>query len=330
VTEQGYPPRQPDHAGRSGRSRTPQEPRRTGWQMLDAFEPVAEPEADVPPWAGPTGIEPIRPARRTLLPPLEETAAEPASTDEPDQDGPPRGGRSLRTRSAAGRRRRSRRRLLYAGVGVVVIAVIAGAVYYFGRPGPRPGSDIVTTLQSGEYRQVPNACRVLPAAVLSQFLSGTPKSIQPYNQRDQSQCTYTVDIKPTFRLLNLTVQAYQPYPGLIPGNGSATANAMYNFSQQRQQLAKPPKHTPQPPATIVPISGLGNQALSAVQIFHTGSVTDRVTVLIRYHNVLITAYLEGEVSGGFGPAPISSLQAGALGAARAMLTRAKAAPATGS
>jgi len=298
--------------------------------MLDAFEPIAEPEADVPPWAGPTGIEPIRPARRTSRPPLlDEPAVEPAYTDEPDQDGASRGGRSIRSRSAAGRRRRSRRRLWYAGTVTLVIAVIAGAAYYFGRPGPRPGSDIVTTLQGGEYRTVPNACRVLPAAMLSQYLSGTGKSIQPYNQLDQSQCTYTVDAKPTFRLLNLTVQAYQPYPGLIPGNGSATANAIYNYSQQQQQLAKPPKHTPQPPATIVPVSGLGNQALSAVQIFRTGSITDRVTVLVRYRNVLITAYLEGQVSGGFGPVSISSLQAGALGAARAMLAKVKAGPAIG-
>jgi len=329
VTEPGYPPRQPDHSGRSGRSRTPQEPRRTGWQMLDAFEPIAEPEADLPPWAGPTGIEPLRPARRTARPPLDEPAPEPAVTEEPDQDGASRGGRSVRSRSAAGRRRRSKRRLLYAGTVVLVVAVIAGAVYYLGRPAPRPGSDIVTTLQGGEYRTVPNACRVLPAAAISQYLSGTAKSIQPYDQLDQSQCTYTVDVKPTFRLLNLTVQAYQPYPGLIPGNGSATANAIYNFAQQQQQLAKPPKHTPQPPATIVSVSGLGNEALSAVQIFQTGSVTDRVTVLVRYRNVLITAYLEGQVSGGFGPVPISSLQAGALGAARAMLAKVKAVPAAG-
>src|SRR5258708_31420071 len=73
VTEQGYPPRQPHHPVRSGpglgrpasRSRTPQEPRRTGWQVLDAFDERPDPDSDLPPWAVPGGIEPLRPGPRS-------------------------------------------------------------------------------------------------------------------------------------------------------------------------------------------------------------------------------------------------------------------------
>src|SRR5215472_10864804 len=64
VSEQGYPPRQPDHPSRGGRTRSPQDSRSSGWQALGAFEPPADYESDAPPWAIPGGIEPMRPTRR--------------------------------------------------------------------------------------------------------------------------------------------------------------------------------------------------------------------------------------------------------------------------
>ncbi|HVB46654.1 MAG TPA: hypothetical protein VNF47_28645 [Streptosporangiaceae bacterium] len=326
MTEQGYPPRQPDNAGRSGRPRVSHEPRRSGWQVLGAFDP-SEPESDVPPWAIPGGIEPIRPARRPSAPRESEPAAEPdppASAEVAGQGGRRRVGRS---RAAQARRRRSKRRLSTWGSVAAVVVVIAGAVYFLDQPAPKTGGPI-TTLQKGEFRTVPDACRVLASTALRQYLAGVPKSFQPFSYPDDSQCSYTVDAKPTFRILNITVQADQPSLN-VPGNGSATTNAVVTFAEQQQVLAKPPKHTPAPAASIRKIGGLGDQALSAVQVFHVGSVTDRVTVLARYRNVLITASLEGQVSGGFGPVSISELQAGAIAAARDLLAQVKAQPAIG-
>jgi len=209
------------------------------------------------------------------------------------------------------------------------IVVIAGIILYLTQPAA-VRSPFVTTLQKGEFRTVPNACRVVSAATLSQSLAGTPKSFQPYNFATQSECTFTVDAKPTFRVMNATLQAYLPAAYIASGNGSATATAAYTYYQQRQQFIKPPKHAAQPPATVTPIAGLGQQALSAVQVFRVGTgtptVTDRVTVLVRYRNVLITASVEAQVSGGFGPASISDLQAGALATARQLLAAVMAEP----
>jgi hypothetical protein len=135
-----------------------------------------------------------------------------------------------------------------------------------------------------------------------------------------------VDAKPAFRQLNVVLQALQPNAGY--GNGSATADARFNFAQQRALLAKPSKRTPQPPATIT-LVGLGDKAFVAVQVYRGGVAANKVTVLIRYRNVLITTSLLGDVSGGFGPAPISELRAGALAEASALLAAVKAQPAIG-
>jgi hypothetical protein len=181
-------------------------------------------------------------------------------------------------------------------------------------------------LQKGELRNVPDSCRVIGSATLGQYLPGTMKSIQPFSDPQHSQCTYTVDARPVFRVLNAAVQAYQPAGYIAAGNGGATANAIYTYAQQRQQLLKPAKNTPQPPASITALRGLGQQAFSAVQVFHLGAITDRVTVIVRYRNVLITASLDAQVSSGFGPAPVSELRAGALAVARKLLTAVLAEP----
>src|SRR5258706_8054929 len=98
VTEQGYPPRQPHHPGRSGpgrpasRSRTSQEPRRTGWQVIDAFDEGPDPDSDLPPWAVPGGIEPLRPgsrSRRSEGPPRARERDRRPEPGEPDQFGEP-------------------------------------------------------------------------------------------------------------------------------------------------------------------------------------------------------------------------------------------------
>lgn len=329
MTEQGYPPRQPDYPdypGRGGRSRTSQEPRRTGWQVIDAFDDGSETDSDLPPWAVPGGIEPIRPARRPHRAPEPDRFDEPEPAAEPDRNRPPRlGRRPGRSRAAATRRRKSKRRLVTWGGVAIVIVILVGVVFALTRS-PAPKSRYVTTLQKGEIRAVPDACKVVGAAGLRQLLHGTPKSIQPYRDLAQSQCTYTVDAKPVFRVLTISVQAYNASLTVPVGNGSATSDAKYTFVQQHHLLAHPLKHTPQPPATIVPVSGLGDEAFSAVQIFRTKSVTGLVTVLARYRNVLITASFQGQSSGGFGPVTVSELRSGALSVARAALADVKGEP----
>ncbi len=169
-------------------------------------------------------------------------------------------------------------------------------------------------------RDVPNACRVIAPSALSTYLNGRPsKSVQTFAAATKSECTSQVDAKPTFRVLDITMQAYTPSL-IAPGNGSATSYARYTFAQTRQQLKTPPKGTGEPPATITPLSGLGSQALSAVQFYRQGSKTDRVTVLVRVHNVLITVIFWANVGRGFGPVSIPQLQTYALAAARTAAT----------
>jgi hypothetical protein len=323
VTEQGNPPRQ---NGRSGRSRVPNEPRRTGWQMLDAFDDGAGGESDVPPWAVPGGIEPVRPARRgtRTRQPDEEPELAPSEPDGQDRDGR----RAGRSRAAAARRRRSKRRLANWGAVVLAIAIVAAAWWQLTRS-PAAKSPYITTLQKGEFGSVPNACKVMATSSLQAYMAGTPSFVQSVSSRAQSECTYTVDIQPTLRVLNITVQAYTPSLTVPTGNGSATTAATYDFGQQERLLARPPQNTPLPPATISSQPGLGNQAISAVQVIKAASTTDRVTVLARYRNVLVQIYLSGQASGGFGPVSVSELQSGALAVAHAFLTAIRHQPTVG-
>ena len=110
------------------------------------------------------------------------------------------------------------------GVVVVVGAVLAVVLLTGGRPGPAsvtPG-ELITTFQPGELRQVPNACHVVPAATVAQYLPGTPKvaSPLPVNGSLGSACNWTVDKPPLYRLMQVNLNAYAPN-GLASGNGSA-------------------------------------------------------------------------------------------------------------
>jgi hypothetical protein len=331
VTEQGYPPRRPHHPGRSGpgrpASRSSQEPRGTGWQVIDAFDEGPDPDSDLPPWAVPGGIEPQRPGLRSRRPRDPDQLDGPGQAPRRDQQRPGRlRGLPGRSRAAAARRRRSKRRLTTWGGAAILVLVLVGAGLYATRSRPAP-SRFVTTLQPGEFREVPDACKIYGSDDLRQLMNGAPKGIQPQNGQQQSSCTYTVDAKPTFRVLTILVQAMQA--GLVPvgdSNGNATASAKYTFLQQRHQLAKPPKRAPQPPATITTIRGTGDQAFSALQTFRTKVATDVVTVLARYRNVLVTVRFEGHAGSGFGPVPPSELRSGALAVAQAVLSQVKGEP----
>jgi hypothetical protein len=401
VTEQGYPPRHPDHPGRGGRPRVPREARNSGWQELDAFAPGAQEESDVPPWAIPGGVEPIRPVRRATrtveavpavdrqppgypapdqpvrsgrhgMPGLPDQSGRPDEPARPDGPGRPNGPgrqggpgrrerssrsqppgpgvfdddsafseptnlpgeprlpdpgarRPRRSRAAKTRRRRGRRRLVTWGSAAIVIVVLVGLGIYLASPTPKP-QKFVTTLQKGEFKIVPNTCKAISALSLSQFLAGKPsKSVQTANSATNSECTYQVDAKPIFRVLDVNVQASTPNL-IAPGNGSATSNAVYSFAQDRQALAKPSKHTAQPPATIRSVPGLGSRAFSAAQIYHQGGVIDRVTVELQYRNVVITVKLWANDSDGFGPVTTGQLQLDAETAARGLLATVKTQP----
>jgi hypothetical protein len=305
VTEQGYPPRQPDRSGRPGRTRVPPEPRTNGWQMLDAFDGPADPEADSPPWAIPGGIEPIRPARRT------NRSAPPPEPPQEEDIAPAQPARSVRrpgrSRAAATRRRRSRRRLLTWGVVAIVVVILAGVSYFISRPGPQL-HPYVTALQKGEYGSVPDACAILSTAALTEYLGGKPSNgVQSAAGGGKSDCTYQFDAKPTFRVLELTITAYMPSL-IAPGNGSATSYAIYTFGQTKAELVQPPKDTPEPPAKISSAGGIGNESFGALQVYHVGSVQDRISVLARWHNVLIDASIWATVGSGFGPVSIPQLE----------------------
>ena len=245
-----------------------------------------------------------------------EEAAPPPPAREPR--GP--GGRALR---AAARRRR---RWYYMGGGVVVVvgAVLAVVLLAGGRPGPAavtPG-ELITTFQPGELRQVPNACHVVPAATVAQYLPGTPKvaSPQPVNGSAGSACNWTVDKPPLYRLMQVNLNAYAP-DGLASGNGSATRAATDAYDLALQDLQTPPRHSPSSRATVQVLSGFGNQAFSALQVFHVGgAVTDVATVMVRYHNVIVTVKLNGlerSNKGNYGPVSKTQLAAAAMAFARA-------------
>lgn len=343
MTEQGYPPRQSSHSGHFGsgghsghtgnpgrpsRPRAAQESRNDGWQVLGAFEPGSDEDSDLPPWAIPGGIEPMRPARRATRTAEAEPAAPEIAAEEPRTVRSARSGgsgrRPGRSRAAATRRRRSRRRLTTWGSVAVVAAVIAVAVYYLTEPST-PTHPYVTTLQKGEFRTVPNACRLIAPSALSQYLNGRPsKSVQTFAAAAKSECTFQVDAK-TFRELDITMQAYTPSL-IAPGNGSATSYARYTFAQTRQVLATPPKGAAQPPASIKPLSGPGSQAFAAVQLYRQRSKTDLVIVLVQLHNVLITVKLWASVGGSFGSVSIPQLQGYAEAAARTTATAVSSQP----
>jgi hypothetical protein len=253
-----------------------------------------------------------------------EPADEPDETADPYEDTPRRARRPGRSRAARARRRKSQRRLVAVGSALAVVVIGAAIYVYQSQPHTQP-SLYVTTLQPGEYRAVPNACHAVPATVLSQALAGTPKVAQIYNFSIQSQCSYTVEAKPVFRILTVQAQAFQP--GAY-GNGSATASARYMFAHQRQQYTHPLKGTPRSPARITPLPGIGAEAFSAVDVLRGGAITDdEVTVTVLYRNVQITADFKAQVSGGYGPVSDAQLEAGAVKAAQAMLAAVKAAPA---
>ena len=269
-----------------------------------------EPEPPWDQWEGPeadAGQE-VPPAEE--MPPAEEV---PRAEPRP-------GVRALR---AAARRRR--RWFVMAG-GVVVVAGAALAVVLLvgGRPGPAPVTpgSLVTTFQPGELRQVPAACQVVPGATVQQYLTGKPKvaSPLPVNGSAESACDWTVDKPPVYRLMELNMLAYTPN-GLASGDGSATFAATDAYELALRDMQAPPKGSPAPQATVRILSGFGNEAFSALRVYRVGgAVTDVATVMVRYHNVVVTVTLNGlehSNKGSYGPVSPSALATAAMAFAQA-------------
>lgn len=251
---------------------------------------------------------------------LPSRSASPIDDDPPYPPGPERRSRSRRH----GRGRRGHP-LLWAGSAaiVVVAAVVAVVLVLPGGSGPAsvtPGS-LITTFLPGEIQKVPAACGSVPAGTLATYLPGPRKMAVPpaLDGSLDSQCDWTLDQRPTYRLLQLDIQAYAPN-GLASGDGSATFAAIDAYDQAMQQRENPARSSGAPKAQVTTVAGLGTAAFTATQVYQVGgAITDMATAIVRYHNVVITVQLNGldrSNKGGYGPVSMSDLSAGALAVAR--------------
>ncbi len=366
MAQQGSPPgrspRQPGSGRHHSRADAPEraarprrEPPDPSWRDFDAFSPDAD--SDLPPWAEPS-LYRARPGGTQLRPPPSarregrhsapaESAEEDPVTGEPSASGIGAsgigasgigasgiGGARIRrhSRAAQTRLRKSRRRVYrWGGVAIAACVVAAGIAVLVSRPSPKPPLPYVTHLLPGEFKSVPDACTAISPAVLNDALPAANRKIaQTASGGGESQCSFTVDKKPDFLVLEVTAQAFQPFAA-ASGDGSASQNALDTFKAARQSLAHPAKHSPIPPATITDLPGTGQQAFMAFEV-ESGSGTSKIDddvaiVTILERNVLITVSLQGQESGqGFGPVAPAILQAEAQHVAGNMLAKVKKQP----
>ena len=229
-----------------------------------------------------------------------------------------------------GRGKRGRRNglLTWAVLAAAVIVVAVVVVVIPGGSGPAtvtPGS-LITTFLPGEIQKVPGACPAIPAATLGSYLPGQPKvaAPPPLDGVLDSQCDWTVDARPVYRLLQLDIQAYTPN-GLASGTGSATFAAIDAYAGALQAKRDPAAGTGAPRAQVTTVPGLGTAAFTATQVDQVGgAITDVATTVIRYRNVVITVVLNGldrSNRGGYGPVSMSELSAGSLAVARAAFVK---------
>lgn len=284
----------------------------------------AEGEQDYPPWAG-VEVTPRMAGREARERSRHDQPAPDAPSPVPD-DNPPAPG--FRSRLLAARSRRSRRMTyIWGGALVAVIVIITGL--YLARPhspAPAQTGGFVQTYLPGEFKTVPSACSSVTTATLSQYLPGKRRQVAPHSLDGaaQSLCNWTVDAPPLYRLLQVTSQAYAP-TGLASGNGSATAAATDAYRRALQLKLHPAKATHLPRALVTAVPGLGSSAFAALQRLSAGGDTsDLMTVVLRQRNVLITVQLQGLAHSGhgrYGPVSVSQLRAGAVAAAREVLSQ---------
>ena len=183
-----------------------------------------------------------------------------------------------------------------------MVAVAIAAIVYLLSGGPGAANlgfgNFVTNFLPGELQQVPDPCTTVPAATLNQYLPGTRKeAAPPLNSGANTQCTWTLDNAPTYRVLEVQLQAYSP-SGLASGNGSATFAAEDAYQSFENGYTSPGPKSGQPKATVTDLSGMpgGTQtsAFQATQVFtRGGAITDVANVYVRYRNVIITVVVDG-------------------------------------
>ena len=237
--------------------------------------------------------------------------------------------RGLDSRGERRAGRRKRRRLLIAAGTVLAVAV--GAVVYLLEGGPGAANlgfgSFVTSFLPGELQQVPDPCSTVPAATLQQYLPGKPKqAAPPLNSGATTECTWTLDSPPTYRVLQVQLQAYSP-SGLASGNGSATFAAEDAYQSFENGFTSPGPKSGQPKAAVTDLTGMpgGTQtsAFQATQVFNRGGATTNVAnVFVRYRNVIVTVVVDGlqQSTGGkhYGPVQMSDLTTAASAVAREM------------
>jgi hypothetical protein len=240
--------------------------------------------------------------------------------------------RGLESRDEQRSGRRNRRRLLIAGGAVVALAIAVVVYLMSGGPGAANlgFGNFVTNFLPGELQQVPNPCTAVPSATLNQYLPGTRKqAAPPLNSGANTQCTWTLDNPPTYRVLEVQLQAYSP-SGLASGNGSATFAAEDAYQSFENGYTSPGPKSGQPKATVTDLSGMpgGNQtsAFQATQVFNRGgAVTDVANVYVRYRNVIVTVVVDGldQSTGGkkYGPVSMSDLTTAANTVAKEMASQ---------
>ena len=228
--------------------------------------------------------------------------------------------------------RRKRRRLLFAGGGVV--ALLAAVLGYVLSGGPGAANlgfgGLVTQFLPGELQQVPNPCTAVPSATLSKYLPGKLKqAAPPLNSGADTECTWTLDAAPTYRVLQVQMVAYSP-SGLASHNGSATFAAQDAYESFQNGFASPGPKSGQPKAAVKDLTGMpgGNEtsAFQATQVFNRGgAIMDVANVLVRYRNVIITVVVDGlqQSSKGknYGPVSMSDLTAAATTVGKEMAAK---------
>lgn len=339
MAQQGPPPDRSSRRHRSGERASPEAGSRVRWQRSDRLDrswqadPFADSDASLPAWAEPVpgserGTSTLQRSGPSPDRSLDEALARPAAS-EPGLAG---GTGARRGRAAATRLRKSRRRVYRWAAVAIAVCVVGAAVAILALHRSPHKALFVTSLLPGEYRSVPSACTAVSTSVLDQYLPGPGRtSTSEVSGTTSSQCSFTIDHKPLFLVLEVSAEAYQPFAaatGRGSAAGSASANAEENYSRLELSLARPPKHSPLSAAQITPLAAAGQQAFVAVQAEHVSGIrTDVVTVIIRERNVIITVAESGQESGhGFGPVPVATLQAGAVAAARDALAKARTQP----
>jgi hypothetical protein len=261
-----------------------------------------------------------------------EYGSRPPAPPEPDwvmPEEPAPNRRRPRRRGTRGQGGRSRR-LLFWAVPAVVVIVVAVVVVVLVVPGSKPApvtpGSLITTFLPGEIQKVPAACPSVPSATLSTYLPGKTKQAAPpaLDGVLDSQCDWTLDQRPTYRLLQLDIRAYTP-SGLATGTGSATFAAIDAYASAMQEKQDPAPNTGAPKGQVTVIKGLGTAAFTATQVYQVGgATTDVATTVIRYRNVLVTVILNGldkSNNGHYGPVSMTELSAGSQAVARAAFAK---------